>query len=290
MCLLRSADRMTSRPRPETVRGSGGERRRPRLEREPEAAARRGVIGRPVRRTVSESAPREDPPHARERLLNVVLDVVEPAREAPREGDRDRDHREDRERIGVQPRREQRPPAGSDAPRRPMWTRYTHRGRRERAQPRFVARARGRRRGVAALVPVPERGEQAFTGLCPGSHAGDAGEEQGERECARDLHADEQERVVVGAGVGQRLDVQPASMLRGATATRDLATTTRSANVASPLRRSSRATIPIAIIRIRHGLRNAHGPARVAMYADTSRIWAVAQLGRRTRACRRHPS
>ena len=99
-------------------------RRCPRVRRRAEAAATR-TRGRSAgearcRRPAAARADGherlgEDAPDVRERALGVILDLVQPAREPPRDGDEHRQDREDRKRIGVQPRRKQRPASGGDA-------------------------------------------------------------------------------------------------------------------------------------------------------------------------------
>src|SRR5436853_442906 len=84
-------------------RGSGRQRRRARLEREPEAPARRGVVGGAVADDGKRQRRGEYAAHAREGPFDVVLDVVQPAREAPGERQADGEQREDGQRVAVQP-------------------------------------------------------------------------------------------------------------------------------------------------------------------------------------------
>src|SRR5437763_2197040 len=93
-CIVSSRSSATA-GRPRTLawaRGSGGERRRTRLERDAEAASRRAVVfGARVDRADAECCG-EDAVDALEGALRVRLDVVEPARDAPQRGDRDGEH------------------------------------------------------------------------------------------------------------------------------------------------------------------------------------------------------
>src|SRR6476661_9293423 len=90
-------------------RGSGRQWRRTRLERQPEAAARRGVVRRPRVPRTEAGGDAEDPASPGERAVGEILDLVQPAREPERERNEHGEDGEDRQRVGVEPGREGRP-------------------------------------------------------------------------------------------------------------------------------------------------------------------------------------
>ena len=156
----------------------------------------------------------------RHRAGGVVLDFVEPAGDPPEGGDADRQDRERGQRIGVEPRREQRPTAGCH-----LLGVCVHevdeRGRGERGQPDPRGQA-GPEAWRAPLVSVADGGQQPLTRVGGRPGPGQPDKQGGARERRYDLQRDEQEWVVARTGRGERLDVEEPIDMRRQAASGDL--------------------------------------------------------------------